>query len=160
MIFEDLHWLDGASEAFLENLAEMVPATRTLLLVNFRPEYHAEWMQHSHYQQLSLLPLGAAAVRELLAGLLGSHPSLADLGDRIFAHTGGNPFFVEEVVRSLAESGELTGEAGAYRLRGAVSELAIPPNVQALLAARIDRLRLGDRPALRGADPAAGRRAL
>jgi class 3 adenylate cyclase/tetratricopeptide (TPR) repeat protein len=140
MLFEDLHWLDGASEAFLENLAEMVPATRTLLLVNFRPEYHAEWMQHSPYQQLSLLPLGAAAVRELLAGLLGSHPSLADLGDRIFAHTGGNPFFVEEVVRSLAESGELTGEAGAYRLRGAVSELAIPPNVQALLAARIDRL--------------------
>jgi adenylate cyclase len=140
MLFEDLHWLDGASEAFLENLAGVVPAARTLLLVNFRPEYHAEWMQHSHYQQVSLLPLGTEAVRELLAELLGSHPSLADLGDRIFSHTGGNPFFVEEVVRSLAGSGVLDGEAGAYRLRGPVSELVIPPDVQALLAARIDRL--------------------
>jgi class 3 adenylate cyclase/tetratricopeptide (TPR) repeat protein len=140
MLFEDLHWLDCASEAFLENLAGVVPATRTLLLVNFRPEYRSEWMQHSHYQQVSLLPLGAEAVHELLAELLGSHPSLADLGDRIFDHTGGNPFFVEEVVRSLAGSGVLEGEAGAYRLRGPISELVIPPDVQALLAARIDRL--------------------
>ncbi|MDH3211251.1 MAG: AAA family ATPase [Myxococcales bacterium] len=140
MLFEDLHWLDRASEAFLENLVEVIPTTRTLLLVNFRPEYRAEWMQRSSYQQLSLLPLGAEAVRELLAGLLGSHPSLTELGDRIFAHTGGNPFFVEEVVRSLAESGGLEGEAGAYRLRGAVDQLAIPPTVHAVLAARIDRL--------------------
>jgi adenylate cyclase len=140
MLFEDLHWLDGTSEAFLENLVEVTPATRTLLLVNFRPEYRAEWMQRSSYQQLSLLPLGAEAVRELLTELLGSHPSLVELGDRIFAHTGGNPFFVEEVVRSLAESGGLEGEAGAYRLRGEVDELAIPPTVHAVLAARIDRL--------------------
>jgi class 3 adenylate cyclase/tetratricopeptide (TPR) repeat protein len=139
-LIEDLHWMDGASEAWLEQWVDAIAGTQNLLIVNFRPEYRAEWMQRSSYQQLSLLPLGADAVRELLAALLGSHPSLAELVDRIFAHTAGNPFFVEEVVRSLAESGGLEGEAGAYRLRGAVDQLAIPPTVHAVLAARIDRL--------------------
>jgi adenylate cyclase len=140
LLLEDLHWLDAASETFLENLVEAVPGTRTLLLVNFRPEYRAGWMQRSTYQQLSLLPLGAEAVRELLRETLGSDPSLAGLADRLFTHTAGNPFFVEEGVRSLAEAGYLEGAAGHYRLARPVDEFAIPATVQAVLAARIDRL--------------------
>jgi class 3 adenylate cyclase/tetratricopeptide (TPR) repeat protein len=139
-LLEDLHWLDTASETFLENLVEAVAGTRTLLLVNFRPEYRAGWMQRSTYQQLSLLPLGAEAVRELLRATLGSDPSLAGLADRLFSHTAGNPFFVEEGVRSLVEAGYLEGAPGSYRLARPVDSLAIPATVQAVLAARIDRL--------------------
>jgi len=140
ILFEDLHWFDGASEAFVENLVEAVPGTRTLLLVNFRPEYHAGWMQKSYYQQLPLLPLDAAAIEELLHALLGGDPTVQGLGALIRERTGGNPFFIEEVVQSLVESGRLAGARGAYRLIGRVDELGIPSSVQTVLAARIDRL--------------------
>ena len=97
-------------------------------------------MQQSHYQQIPLDPLGADEVQQLVADLLGSHDSLADLGDHIHVRTGGNPFFVEEIVQSLVESGQLEGERGAYRLTSRVADLTIPPTVHAVLAARIDRL--------------------
>jgi class 3 adenylate cyclase/tetratricopeptide (TPR) repeat protein len=139
-LFEDLHWIDGASEAFLENLIEAIPASRTLLLVNFRPEYHAGWMQKSYYQQVPLLPLGAGAIGELLQDLLGTDPSLGGLGDRIRERTGGNPFFIEEVVQTLAEARCLEGSKGARRLVKPIEEAAIPATVQAVLSARIDRL--------------------
>jgi predicted ATPase len=139
-LFEDLHWWDGGSEAFLENAVESVPGTRTLLLVNFRPEYHAAWMQKSYYHQLPLLPLGPEAITELLRDLLGSDASLAGLGDRIRKRTGGNPFFIEEVVQVLAEGGSLAGARGVYRLARPSVELTLPATVQAVLAARIDRL--------------------
>jgi class 3 adenylate cyclase/tetratricopeptide (TPR) repeat protein len=140
LLFEDLHWIDGASEAFLENFVEAVPGTRTLILLNFRPEYHARWMQKSYYQQLPLLPLGPEAIAALLTDLLGTHSSLEDLARLIRERTGGNPFFVEELIQSLVESGRLEGARGAYRLVTAVESLAVPPTVQAVLAARIDRL--------------------
>jgi len=140
ILFEDLHWIDGGSEAFLGNLVEALAGTRTLLLVNFRPEYHAPWMQKSYYQQLPLLPLGPEATEELLQDLLGSDPSLVGLAHRIRERTGGNPFFIEEVVQALVESGGLEGRKGAYRLVRPAEEAAIPATVQAVLAARIDRL--------------------
>src|SRR5438034_1247291 len=139
-LFEDLHWIDGASEAFLANLVEAVAGTRTLVVVSFRPEYDAAWMRSSYYQRLALLPLGPVAIAELLADLLGTHPSLAGLGERIRTRTGGNPFFIEEIVQALVEAGSLAGTKGAYRLARPVAELALPPTVQAVLAARIDRL--------------------
>jgi predicted ATPase len=148
-LFEDLHWWDGGSEAFLENAVESVPGTRTLLLVNFRPDYHAAWMQRSYYQQLPLLPLGPEAITELLQDLLGLDPSLEGLGDRIRKRTGGNPFFIEEVVQALAEAGSLAGARGAYRLAGSSAELTLPATVQAVLAARIDRLEERDKHVLR-----------
>jgi len=140
LLFEDLHWFDGGSEAFVESWVDAVPSTRTLLLLNFRPEYHAPWMQKSYYQQLPLLPLGPEAVEELIQDLLGSDASLGDLGNRIRERTGGNPFFVEEVVLALVESGSLKGSKGGYRLVRPAEEEALPATVQALLAARIDRL--------------------
>jgi class 3 adenylate cyclase/tetratricopeptide (TPR) repeat protein len=139
-LLEDLHWFDSGSEAFLTPLVEARSGTRALLVVNLRPEYRADWMQKSYYQQLPLRPLGAEATDELLRELLGTDPTLAGLAAQIRARTGGNPFFIEEVVQSLVEAGALEGARGAYHLVGQVAKVAIPSNVQAVLAARIDRL--------------------
>jgi adenylate cyclase len=139
-LIEDLHWIDPASEAFLEEWVGATAGTHNLLLVNFRPEYHADWMQKSYYRQLPLAPLGPEVTRELLGTLLGSDPSISGLADKIHERTGGNPLFTEEVVQSLIEAGNLEGTYGAYRLVTPVDELAIPASVQSVLAARIDRL--------------------
>jgi class 3 adenylate cyclase/tetratricopeptide (TPR) repeat protein len=151
ILLEDLQWLDGSSEAFLENMVEALPGTRTLLLVNFRPEYHAGWMQKSYYQQLPLSPLGEEAIEELLQDLLGPDPSLDGLSQLITERTGGNPFFIEEVVKGLVDKSSLTGDKGAYRLARSVDEVTIPPTVQAVLAARIDRLPEDEKAVLQGA---------
>jgi class 3 adenylate cyclase/tetratricopeptide (TPR) repeat protein len=140
VLLEDLHWFDGGSEGVLEVLVDAARATRTLLVVNFRPEYHSDWMQKSYYQQLPLLPLEPAAIDELLHDLLGADPSLAKLPARIRERTGGNPFFIEETVQGLAETGSLVGTRGAYRAVRSAAELALPATVQAVLGARIDRL--------------------
>jgi predicted ATPase len=104
VLFEDLHWFDRASEEFIENVVvEVAPGNRTLVLLNFRPEYHAAWMQRSYYQQLPLLPLGPEAIEELFADLLGGDPSLHPLRELVRERTGGNPFFIEEIVQSLIE---------------------------------------------------------
>jgi len=139
-LIEDLHWMDAASEAFLAEWVEAIGSAPRLLIVNFRPEYRAEWMQKSWYRQIPLTPLGSDAIRELLADLLGNDASTAGLAEAIHARTGGNPFFTEEVVQSLIESGHLEGTRGAYRLVTAVDRLQVPATVQPLLAARIDRL--------------------
>jgi class 3 adenylate cyclase len=139
-LIEDLHWIDPASEAFLAEWVGAIAGTRNLLLVNFRPEYHADWMQKSYYRQLPLAPLGPEAIRELLGDLLGGDPSLSGLADKIHERTRGNPLFTEEVVQSLIEAGSLEGTRGAYRLVTPVEGLAIPTGVHAVLAARIDRL--------------------
>ena len=151
IVIEDLQWLDGSSEAFLENLVEALPGARTLLLVNFRPEYHASWMQKSYYQQLPLPPLGEEAVDALLGDLLGADPSLDGLSQLIAERTGGNPFFIEEVVKDLVDKGSLSGDKGAYRLARSVDEVTIPSTVQAVVAARIDRLPEREKAVLQGA---------
>src|SRR5262245_53262825 len=140
LLWEDLAWIDGGSAPFVETLVDAVPDTRTLLLVTFRPEYHAGWMQNSHYLQLPLLPLGPEASSELLRELLGSDPSLAGLTERIRERTAGNPFFAEEIVQALADAGSLEGSKGANRLRAPVETLVLPASVQVVLGARIDRL--------------------
>jgi class 3 adenylate cyclase len=139
-IVEDLHWLDPSSDLFLEHFVEALRGTRSLMVVNFRPEYQADWMRCSYYQQIPLLPLGADAITEMLTDLLGTDPSLDGLAELVHERTGGNPFFIEEVIQSLVGSEALDGRRGAYKLVKSVDEIAIPPTVQAVLAARIDRL--------------------
>ena len=145
MLIEDLHWMDAASGAFLEHMAEARAGSRSLLVLNFRPEYHAEWMKNSWYRRIALAPLGPGAVSELLADLLGTDPSLAALNGPIEARTRGNPFFVEEIARTLLETGHLVGERGACRLVTPIDRLEVPATVKAVLAARIDRLEDRDR---------------
>jgi class 3 adenylate cyclase/tetratricopeptide (TPR) repeat protein len=151
LVVEDLHWVDGASEVFVIDLAEAVRGTRTLLLVNFRPEFHGAWLEGSHCRVIPLAPLGADAATELLGDLLGADPPLRALAQRIESHAGGNPFFLEEIVLSLAETGVLEGRRGAYRLNREPGALTVPPTVQAVLAARIDRLAEPEKEALQTA---------
>jgi adenylate cyclase len=139
-LIEDLHWMDAGSETFLEQLVEAIAGSRTLLIVNFRPEYHARWTAKSYYRQIPLTPLGPEAVRAMLEDLLGHDASIDGLAQSIYARTGGNPFFTEEVVQSLIESGALEGARGSYCLVKPIERLEVPTTVQAVLAARIDRL--------------------
>jgi class 3 adenylate cyclase/tetratricopeptide (TPR) repeat protein len=139
-LIEDVHWLDDASARFVAELVEIAPTTRMLLLLSFRPEYAAEWTQRSSVQQLALQPLGPAAVREMLAAAIGDAPSVRGLPERIYARTGGNPFFAEEIVQALIEDGSLAGKPGAYGLTRAIEQVPLPETVQNVLAARIDRL--------------------
>lgn len=140
IVIEDLHWLDEGSEAMLGDLISAAEDTQTLVVVNFRPEYASPWIGKPIYSDLRLAPLGPADTRELLRDLVGDDPSLDGLEDPIHERTAGNPFFVEEIVRELAETGRLEGEPGAYRLAGAVEDVGVPVSVQTVLAARIDRL--------------------
>jgi class 3 adenylate cyclase/tetratricopeptide (TPR) repeat protein len=139
-VIEDLHWMDEGSEAFLAEMVSAVDGTATLAVVNFRPEYEAAWTASPVYHRIPLLPLGPESTAELLADLAGDDPSLDGLAETIHERTGGNPFFVEEVVRDLVETGILEGERGAYRLSRPIDDAGVPPTVHAILAARIDRL--------------------
>jgi class 3 adenylate cyclase/tetratricopeptide (TPR) repeat protein len=140
LVVEDLHWLDEGSNAMLGELVASVEGTSTLAVVNFRPEYSMDWGDSPIYRGLSLEPLGQADTRELLRDLAGEDPSLDGLEEPIHERTGGNPFFIEEIVRELVEAGHFEGERGGYRLLRPVEEAKVPTTVQAVLAARIDRL--------------------
>ncbi|HVE74545.1 MAG TPA: adenylate/guanylate cyclase domain-containing protein, partial [Mycobacteriales bacterium] len=140
LVFEDLHWVDAETQALLDALVESLPAARLLLLVNYRPEYRHAWGGKTYYTQLRIDPLPAASVDELLDGLLGDDPSVSTVRRLLVERTQGNPFFLEESVRSLVEVGALRGERGEYRLAHQAPDLRVPATVQAVLSARIDRL--------------------
>jgi class 3 adenylate cyclase/tetratricopeptide (TPR) repeat protein len=140
LVFEDLHWIDTETQALLDGLVESVPTARLLLLVNYRPEYQHGWGSKTYYTQLRLDPLPPVSAQELLYALLGDDPSLAPLKQLLITRTEGNPFFLEESVRTLVETGVLIGTPGAYRLVQALPSIQVPATVQAVLAARIDRL--------------------
>jgi predicted ATPase/class 3 adenylate cyclase len=139
ILIEDLHWIDSGSAAFLEAVAEAVLGTKALLLFNFRPGYTASWMGYSYYQQLALRPLRQGATDGLLNSLIGTDPALELLVRRIAERAQGNPFFIEEQVRALEERGVLTGKPGNFRLAAEPPQDFLPPTVQAIVAARIDR---------------------
>ncbi|HEY7490587.1 MAG TPA: AAA family ATPase, partial [Candidatus Tectomicrobia bacterium] len=140
LVFEDLHWIDTETQAVLDLLIESLPTARVLLLVNYRPEYQHGWGSKTYYTQLRLDPLPEASAETLLQALLGNDPGLVPLTQLLITRTQGNPFFLEESVRALAETGVLVGERGAYRLAHPLDTLQVPATVQALLAARMDRL--------------------
>ena len=140
LIFEDLHWIDRESQALLDGLVEGLPNAPVLLLVNFRPEYEHRWGGKTYYTQLRLDPLPPASARELLNGLLGEDAGTEPLKRVLIERTEGNPFFLEESVRTLIETKVVAGVRGAYRLARALPEIHVPDTVQAILAARIDRL--------------------
>jgi predicted ATPase len=116
LVFEDLHWIDTETQALLDRLGDSLPTTPLLLLVNYRPEYQHGWGSKTYYTQLRLDPLPAVSADEFLQALLGNDPSLAPLTHLLIARTEGNPFFLEESVWTLEETGVLVGERGAYRL--------------------------------------------
>ncbi|MBI3798993.1 MAG: AAA family ATPase [Deltaproteobacteria bacterium] len=138
LIFEDLHWLDAETQAFLVLLSESLATAKILLLVNYRPEYRHDWGSKTYYTQLRLDSLRQEDAQELLTALLGTDPTLLPLKQFILVKTEGNPFFMEELVRELGEQGVLVSDGGIQMPLPA--ELRIPTTVQAVLASRIDRL--------------------
>jgi class 3 adenylate cyclase len=140
LVFEDLHWIDGETQAFLDRLVEGLPAAAILLAVNYRPEYQHGWARKTYYRQLRIDPLPPESAESLLATLLGEDASVVPLRDQLIARTEGNPLFLEECVRALVETRTLVGEQGAYRLARPPETVQVPATVQAILAARIDRL--------------------
>jgi len=146
LLVEDLHWLDSETLAWLTLFSDRVASARLLLLVNYRPEFQHPWASKTYYSQLRLDPLGPEEARALLTALLGDSSALQPLTPWILAKTAGNPFFMEEMVQTLVDQGVLRrGPAGGIQLvspvtSGALAALQLPPTVQGVLAARIDRL--------------------
>ena len=145
LVFEDLHWIDHETQALLDALVESLRTARVLLLVNYRPEYRHQWGDKSYYTQIRVGPLTPDSAEELLDALLGGEPALRSITQLLLQRTGGNPFFVEESVRTLVETGVLQGARGAYRFVKPLGEVEVPATVQAMLAARIDRLPAEDK---------------
>lgn len=140
VLIEDLHWIDPASEEFVEALADAVVGTTVLLLVNFRPGFAAPFMQRTHYRQIGVPPLATEQARRLLQEHFGEDSSLALLSRNIVERAQGNPFFLEELVNAIADRGDFEGVKGAYRLKGGIDAIPLPTTVQAVIAARIDHL--------------------
>jgi class 3 adenylate cyclase/tetratricopeptide (TPR) repeat protein len=140
LVFEDLHWIDIETQVLLDRLVESLPTARLLLLVSYRPEYQHGWGGKTYYSQVRLDTLPPESAGELLQALLGDAPGLQPLSQLLIERTEGNPFFLEESVRTLTDTNVLVGERGAYRLGTSVATIQVPTTVQAVLAARIDRL--------------------
>ena len=151
LIVEDLHWVDGETQALLDDLVDGLGSTRLLLLVNYRPDYRHAWDSKRDYAEIRIDPLVSTNVDELLRALLGADPALDELKRLLIQRTEGNPFFLEESVRMLVDTKRLVGEPGGYRLAEPVATLQIPASVHALLAARIDRLSAADKRLLQAA---------
>jgi class 3 adenylate cyclase/tetratricopeptide (TPR) repeat protein len=140
LVFEDLHWIDSETQSFLDSLIDSLPTAPLLLLVNYRPEYRHGWGSKTYYSQLRIDPLPPESAEELLQAVLGDDASLQPLKQVLIARTEGNPFFLEENIRTLIETKVLLGERGKYRLYGPFEIARVPATVHAVLAARIDRL--------------------
>ena len=151
VVVEDLHWIDSESQAVLDSLVESLPGARLLLLVNYRPEYQHGWGDETYYTQRRMEPLAPTGAEELLHILLGADTSLHELKHVLIERTEGNPFFLEESVRTLVETKALVGEAGAYRLVEPIQTIQVPASVHAVLAARIDRLPVEEKRLLQAA---------
>jgi tetratricopeptide (TPR) repeat protein len=151
LAIEDLHWIDAETQAFLDRLVVSLPAARVLVLVSYRPEYGHTWGGKSSYTQLRLDPLATASAEELARSLVGADAALQPLTRLLVERTEGNPFFLEESIRTLIETRGLVAERGAYRPGPDVHALEVPPTVRAVLAARIDRLPPEDRQLLQAA---------
>jgi adenylate cyclase len=138
-VLEDAHWIDAPSDDVIADFAAKLNVTTSMLVTTYRPEFVGA-LQPNSGQTITLRPLTDSMGVRLVGQLLGDNPSLAGLAERIALVAVGNPFFAEEIVRDLAGGGVLSGSRGRYRLIGDVDEIAVPATVQAVLAARIDRL--------------------
>jgi adenylate cyclase len=138
-VLEDAHWIDAPSDEVLADFTDALKATSSLFVTTYRPEFRGVLRQRVD-ETIRLQPLTDAMAVRLVGQLVGNDPSVAALVERIVAAAVGNPFFAEEIVRDLADRGVLSGSRGRYRLLGGVDEIGVPATVQAVLAARIDRL--------------------
>ena len=140
LLFEDLHWLDAETQSVLDNLIDGLSGARILMVVTYRPEYRHQWSGKSYYNQIRVDPLPDLSSNQMLSSLMGDDPGLEPMKRLIAERTAGTPLFMEETVRSLAETGALSGAPGDLRLLADIDDVVIPASVHAVLASRIDRL--------------------
>jgi class 3 adenylate cyclase/tetratricopeptide (TPR) repeat protein len=140
MVFEDLHWIDPVTEEFLRYFLDSVPAARVLMLLTFRPEYDYPLGQRSYQTAQNLGPLPIEESARMADALLRDHSVPEELRALIYRKSEGNPFFVEEVVRSLQEAGALGQKGDKAAPAKSFSEILVPDTVQDAIMARIDRL--------------------
>ena len=150
-ILEDAHWIDAVSESMLAEFVKVIPKTPSMALITYRPHYQGALARVPGAHTLALDPLGDADTSALVAELVGADASVGAVAALITERTAGNPFFAEEMVRELAERGVLEGARGDYRCRADVAEVRVPATVQAVIAARIDRLEAGAKQTLSAA---------
>jgi DNA-binding NtrC family response regulator/tetratricopeptide (TPR) repeat protein len=140
LVVEDLHWIDPASEEFLAFIADVVPTTRALLVCSHRPGYRHPFGDRSYHVRVTLRALSAAEIADLTGSLLGDAAVPAEVRALIAGKAEGNPFFVEEMTRSLLEDGTLRRENGHVVLTRALADVWVPGTIQDVLVARLDRL--------------------
>src|SRR5262249_47213938 len=150
VVIEDLHWVDSETQAFLASLAESIAGARLLLLVSYRPEYAHPWGTKTYFSQLRLDPLEKESAEKMLGAMLGNEESLRPLKRVILEKSEGIPFFMEEIVQALFDRGVLVRNGGVSLTRS-LAEIHVPPTVQGMLAARIDRLRAEEKELLQTA---------
>jgi predicted ATPase len=140
LLIDNAQWLDAESNALVGRLVESLAETKLLLLLTFRPGYHTNWTGKAYYHQLALRPLPVEASEEILRGLTGGHPSLAESISVILERTRGYPYFVEEVVRFLAMTRFLSGRPGAYSLSRPIEPYEVPATLESVVTARLEDL--------------------
>ena len=140
VVFEDFQWADSETRLLADSLAEKITSVRALMIVTCRSHHEQSWPAWPMKSELEIQPLSPGHTSELLESLLGCDDELDGMKERLAEKTQGNPFFIEECVRALDESGCLEGPPGGYALAIPISELKIPATVQGVLAARIDSL--------------------
>jgi len=137
---EDAHWIDGISESMLADFLSVVPRTRSLVMITYRPEYVGALAHAPRSQTIALEPLDDSQISQLSTELLGNHGSVTGLADLVAERAAGNPFFAEEIVRDLTERDVLIGGRGCYLCVEPATNVSVPSTLQAVIAARIDRL--------------------
>jgi class 3 adenylate cyclase len=139
-VVEDAHWIDEVSESLLAELLTVIPQTPSMVLITYRPEYRGVLANVPGAQTISLAPLSESETATLLDELLGADPSVTGIKSIVAERAGGNPFFAQEMVRELAERGVLEGDRGGFMCTTDIADVTVPANLQATIAARIDRL--------------------
>jgi adenylate cyclase len=149
-VVEDVHWIDPTSEEVIAEFASTLASTPSMLVSSFRPSYRGRLREQSD-PVFALAPLDDSTTLALVGEIVGNHPSVRGVAERVMEPSAGNPFFVEEIVRDLVGRGYLQGNRGDYRLVGRLNSIAVPTTVQSVLAARIDRLGIADKSVLNAA---------
>jgi len=124
----------------LVDFVAVIAQTPSMVLLTYRPEYHGALQHVGGAQTMALAPLSESQTSTLVADLLGSDPSVGQIGEIIAGRPAGNPFFAQEIARDLAERGVLVGQRGRYTCHTDLGEVGVPATLQATIAARIDRL--------------------
>jgi predicted ATPase len=139
-LLEDAHWIDPTSLDVFSRLIDRLPGLRALLVVTFRPEFAAPWVGHTHVASLQLSRFGRRQAAAMIDRVASGKALPAEVLEQIVAKTDGVPLFVEELTKTVIESGLLREEDGSYVLESTLTPLAIPATLQDSLMARLDRL--------------------